>query len=207
MDGEALRTFGPVRTWAALRAELSTSLPGGTLAALDEAVAFAVERHGAQTRPAGEPYLEHLLETVAVLTDGARVTDTDLLVAAVLHDVVEDTDTTLDEVRDRFGARVAELVAWVTKPEPAPGQDAAAARAGYLARLRQAPDDAICLKLADRLSNVQRLDTHPRPAKRGSYYRETVTTILPLADRHPWFAGWYAAWRTRFAHLDDAADR
>jgi len=204
VDTHALQTFGPVQAWASLRTELSIRLPGDTLAALDEAVDFAAERHGEQTRPAGEPYVEHLLETVAVLADGAAVTDTDLLVAGVLHDVVEDTGTKLDEVRDRFGARVATLVAWVTKPDPGPGEDAATARARYLARLSEAPDDAVCLKLADRLSNVQRLDTHPRPAKRGSYYRVTVATILPLADRHPWFAAWYADWRQAFAHLDDA---
>jgi (p)ppGpp synthase/HD superfamily hydrolase len=205
MGAHTLQTFGPVQAWASLRTELSNRLDGDTLAALDNAVAFAAERHGDQTRPAGEPYLEHLLETVAVLTNGAAMTDTDLLVAAVLHDVVEDTDTELDEVRERFGTRVATLVAWVTKPNPEPGHDPATARARYLARLSEAPDDAIYLKLADRLSNVQRLDTHPRPAKRASYYRETVTRILPLADRHPWFAAWYANWRQAFAHLNDAA--
>ncbi|MGI5212551.1 HD domain-containing protein [Plantactinospora sp. CA-290183] len=205
MGRQALRTFGPVRAWAPLRAELSGRLPADTLAALDDAVDFATARHGGQTRPAGEPYLEHLLETVTVLTDGVGVSDPDMLVAAVLHDVVEDTDTTLEEVRDRFGPRVATLVAWVTKPDARPEEDKAATRARYLARLTNAPDDALCLKLADRLSNVQRLDTHPRPAKRRSYYRETVATFLPLADRHLWYATWYANWRQTFAHLDDTA--
>jgi (p)ppGpp synthase/HD superfamily hydrolase len=66
-----------------------------------------VDWHGGQTRPAGEPYLEHLLEATRVLVEAVGVTDVDVLRAAVPHDVVEDTACTLDEVRDRFGDRVA----------------------------------------------------------------------------------------------------
>jgi (p)ppGpp synthase/HD superfamily hydrolase len=164
---------------------------------------FAAQRHGTQTRPAGQPYQEHLLEALTVLVEAVGVSDVDTLVAAVLHDVVEDTDTSLDEIRRRFGERSAELVDWVTKPEPAAGQDRTTARTAYLDRLRDAPPAAIEIKLADRLSNVQRLDTHPRPEKRASYYRETVTSIVPLAAGHAWFAAWYGEWRRQFAHLAD----
>lgn len=59
------------------------------------------------------------------------------------------------------------------------------------------------MKLADRLSNVQRLDTHPRPEKRRNYYDETVRYILPLAERHRWFHDWYDTWRTEFRQLDE----
>jgi (p)ppGpp synthase/HD superfamily hydrolase len=96
-------------------------------------------------------------------------------------------------VRERFGDRVAELVGWVTKSGD---------RAEYLARLRDAPDAAIAVKLADRLSNVQRLRTHPRPEKRASYYRETVATIVPLAAGRPWFQQWYSEWQAGHADLD-----
>ncbi|MDQ3790349.1 MAG: HD domain-containing protein [Actinomycetota bacterium] len=159
---------------------------------LDEAVTFAVRWHADQTRPAGEPYVEHLKEATAFLAYGAGVTDQALLRAAVLHDVVEDTDCTLTEVRDTFGDKVATLVDWVTK-----GDD----RAAYLARLREAPVDALLVKLADRASNVQRLDTHPRPEKQRKYYAETVRSIVPLSVAHPWFAEWYATWQREFAHL------
>jgi len=192
------RVFGPHRRWSDLRPRLD--LPEPTLTALDRAVAFAVERHGDQRRPAGEPYVEHLLETVDILRHGPGVSDPDVLVAGVLHDVVEDTETSAEEVREAFGDGVAGLVAWVTKPE-ASGD---AARLTYLRSLEEAPDDAVLLKLADRLSNVQRLDTHPRPAKRASYYAETVAHLLPLAPRHPWYEAWYAAWRERHASLLDA---
>ena len=194
----APRVFGPHRRWSDLRPCLG--LPEATLAALDRAVAFAVGRHGDQRRPAGEPYVEHLLETLDVLVHGPGVRDQDVLVAAILHDVVEDTATSDEEVREAFGAGVAGLVAWVTKPEAAGD----AARLAYLGSLREAPDDAVLLKLADRLSNVQRLDTHPRPGKRASYYAETVAHLLPLASRHPWYEAWYAAWRDRHAGLLDA---
>jgi guanosine-3',5'-bis(diphosphate) 3'-pyrophosphohydrolase len=194
----APRVFGPHHRWSDLRPRLG--LPEPTLATLDRAVAFAVERHGDQRRPAGEPYVEHLLETVDVLVHGPGARDPDILAAGVLHDVVEDTETSAEEVREAFGAGVAVLVAWVTKP----AGKGDAARLTYLRSLAEAPDDAVLLKLADRLSNVQRLDTHPRPAKRASYYAETVAHLLPLASRHPWYEAWYAAWRDRHAGLLDA---
>lgn len=193
-----METFTAKEGWPALRARWADRLPEADLAALDEATAFADHRHGGQTRPAGEPYLEHLLEATRVLVEAVGVTDVDVLRAAVLHDVVEDTDCTLQEVRERFGDRVATLVDWVTKPPRAGGRSREEARAAYLDRLRAAPDEAVLVKLADRLSNVQRLDTHPRPEKSRAYYDETVHSVLPLAGRHPWFRDWFDAWRREF---------
>ncbi|MER7752265.1 HD domain-containing protein [Kitasatospora sp. NPDC097643] len=201
----ALRTFEARAGWPALRERLATRLSESELQLLDEAVEFAVRWHGEQRRPAGEPYLEHLLEAVLVLVEGVGVTDVDVLRAAVLHDVVEDTGCSLSEVGGRFGPAVAELVDWVTKAEPVEGQSREQVRAAYLERLRQAPEDALLVKLADRLSNVQRLDTHPRPEKRRSYYRETLRSVVPLAQGHPWFRQWYATWAESFAFLEDAS--
>jgi ABC-type nitrate/sulfonate/bicarbonate transport system substrate-binding protein len=65
----------------------------------------------------------------------------------------------------------------------------------YLRGLRDAPPDALLVKLADRVSNVQHLENFAHVDKRGRYYRETVEHILPLADRHDWFRDWFAAWR------------
>jgi guanosine-3',5'-bis(diphosphate) 3'-pyrophosphohydrolase len=193
-----MRTFEARDGWPALRTRWADSLPEAVLVALDKAIAFAGRCHGSQTRPAGEPYLEHLLEAASVLVEAIEVTDADILQAAVLHDVAEDTSCTLDQVREVFGDRVATLVDWVTKPARSEGHSREEARAGYLERLRGAPDDAILVKLADRLSNVQRLDTHPRPDRRRAYYDETVRYILPLAEHHPWFRDWYSSWRTEF---------
>lgn len=197
-----MRTFEAKEGWPALRAEWAARLPEADLAKLDDAVAFAVHWHADQKRPAGEPYLEHLLEATRVLVEGVGITDVDVLRAAVLHDVVEDTPCTLDEVRDQFGDGVATLVDWLTKPERREGESREEARAAYLERLSNAPDEAVVLvKLADRLSNVQRLDTHPRPAKQRVYYAETVDLILPLAARHPWYQEWYDEWRANFSDL------
>jgi guanosine-3',5'-bis(diphosphate) 3'-pyrophosphohydrolase len=200
-----MQTFEAKDGWPVLRTQWAERVPEAGLAALDETVAFATRWHGAQLRPAGEPYVEHLLEVARVLVEAVGVTDADVMRAAMLHDVVEDTACTLGEVRDRFGERAATLVDWVTKPPRREGQGREEARAAYLDRLRSAPDDAIVVKLADRLSNVQRLDTHPRREKARAYYDETVRLILPLADRHPWFHDWYDAWRAEFRWLAEEA--
>jgi (p)ppGpp synthase/HD superfamily hydrolase len=157
-----------------------------------EAVAFATHWHGDQRRPAGEPYVEHLKEATAFLAHGAGVTSPDVLNAAVLHDVVEDTPCPLSTIESSFGPAVATLVKWVTKSTD---------RAAYLSSLREAPADAVLVKLADRASNVQRLDTHPRPEKQRTYYAETVQWIVPLASAHPWFENWYGEWQQKFAYL------
>jgi guanosine-3',5'-bis(diphosphate) 3'-pyrophosphohydrolase len=187
--------------WAATEQELRELVPAETLAAVSAAVEFALIWHGEQKRPTGAPYLEHLLEALEVLVKGARVTDRDVLCAAVLHDVVEDTPCTIEQVEQAFGPHVAELVAWVTKPEAA-GRDKMRVKEAYLSHLAQAPYDAKLVKLADRISNVQTL-RNLGPEKQRSYYAQTVTYIIPLAQDFPWFANWYTAWRA--AHQDLAA--
>jgi guanosine-3',5'-bis(diphosphate) 3'-pyrophosphohydrolase len=195
-----VRLFTYWHTWQQAEPGLRAALPAGTVARLDQAVAYARDHHGDQRRPTGAPYLEHLLEALEVLVRGAGVTDPEILCAAVLHDVVEDTDATVDDVRAVFGPRVAELVGWVTIPEPGPGQDAAGVKLDYLRGLRHAPRDAILVKLADRASNAQTLGNLPE-ARRRAYYAQTVEYIVPLAGAEPWFAGWYASWAEAFADL------
>ena len=195
-----MQLFTTWHTWQQAEPGLRAALPADTVARLDSAVDFAQARHGDQRRPTGAPYLEHLLEALEVLVRGAGVTDPDILCAAVLHDVVEDTDCTADDVRAAFGPRIAELVGWVTIPEPGPGQDHARVKEDYLRGLRQAPRDAILVKLADRASNAQTLRKLPE-ARRRAYYAQTVEHIVPLAAEEPWFAGWYAAWAAAFADL------
>jgi guanosine-3',5'-bis(diphosphate) 3'-pyrophosphohydrolase len=196
-----VRVYDRWATWAQAEAGLAPLVAPEDLRVLAEAFAFAKACHGDQLRPTGDPYERHLLEAVEVLAEGAGVLDRDVLAAALLHDVVEDTACTLDQVRERFGPAVAELVDWVTKTEPPAGGDREAARLAYLRRLASAPPQAVLVKLADRLSNVQRLDRHPRPEKRRAYYRETVDWILPLAAGVPFFSEQFGAWRERFAEL------
>jgi guanosine-3',5'-bis(diphosphate) 3'-pyrophosphohydrolase len=189
-----VEVFASWTDWASAHRALAPRLPAPALTALARAYALAEEYHGDQTRPAGEPYVHHLLEALEIAVDSGA-TDPDVLVAVLLHDVVEDTACTLDEVRAEFGDRVAELVAWVTKPE---GGDAGQ-RERYLAAFASAPADVLTVKLSDRYSNVQRLDTHPRPAKRAKYYAETVRFVLPLAERSPYFRERFREWSAHFA--------
>ncbi|WP_336206104.1 HD domain-containing protein [Nonomuraea sp. LPB2021202275-12-8] len=192
-----MEVFTSWKSWADAETPLRRALPEATVELLREATGFAVLHHGGQRRPTGAAYLEHLLEALEVAVTGVGVTEPDVLVAIVLHDVVEDTACTREEVAARFGGQVAELVGWVTKPEVAEGGDKAAVKAGYLRALAAAPRAAVLVKLADRVSNVQELWRMPVEFQRR-YHRETVTHIVPLAASEPWFAAWYAAWRTRW---------
>ncbi|MBT2210657.1 MULTISPECIES: HD domain-containing protein [Actinomadura] len=195
-----MEVFAHWRTWDEARAALTAS--GIDLNRLEKAALAARRWHGDQTRPTGVPYVEHLLEALEVLVRGAGETNPAILDAALLHDVVEDTPATLADIEAEFGDEVTELVDWVTKP-PAGGagrQARRAAKSAYLRRLRDAPREAVVVKLADRASNVQRLHQMP-PDFQRRYYAETVTYILPLAEGEPWFASWYASWREEFAHL------
>ena len=109
--------FTDWHTWQRAEPELRRLLPASTCDAVGDAVTFALRYHGDQKRPTGAPYAEHLLEALEVLVRGAGVSDPDVLCAAVLHDVVEDTPCTIDDVRAAFGDRVADMVGWVTKPD------------------------------------------------------------------------------------------
>jgi guanosine-3',5'-bis(diphosphate) 3'-pyrophosphohydrolase len=198
-----METFTSWHTLADAAPGLKRRLPAQVVARIATAVKFATAHHGDQRRKTGVPYLEHLLEAVQILVEGAGVTSPDVLIAAVLHDVVEDTSCTLADVRAAFGPRVAEIVGWVTIPAPGHGQDSSTARETYLRGLRDAPRDAVLVKLADRMSNVQTLRNLPQDRQRA-YYAQTVTYIIPLAAGEPWFAAWYADWQAEFADLAES---
>ena len=192
---KGVEVFTNWHTWQRTEPELRRLLPAATCDAVARAVAFALRFHGGQRRPTGAPYAEHLLEALEVLVRGAGVSDPDVLCAAVLHDVVEDTPCTVGEVRSAFGDRVADMVGWVTIPDPEDGADKKAAKEAYLGRLADAPDDAILVKLADRASNVQTLRNLPSVAKQREYYAQTVRYIMPLAASRGWWDVWYASWQ------------
>ena len=194
-----MEVFTDWHTWQQAAPGLRRALPAVTCDKVAEAVTFAERFHGDQKRPTGVPYVEHLLEALEILVRGAGITDPDVLCAAVLHDVVEDTPCTIAGVRDAFGDRVADMVAWVTKPDAADGADKKAVKEAYLRRLSDAPEDAILVKLADRASNVQTLRNLPLRRQR-EYFAQTRAYILPLAASRGWWALWYASWEE--AHRD-----
>jgi (p)ppGpp synthase/HD superfamily hydrolase len=191
--------FTDWHTWPQTEPELRKLVPPATADEVGRAVSFAMRHHGDQRRPTGAPYLEHLLEALEVLVRGAGVTDQAVLVAAVLHDVVEDTACGVDDVRAEFGDEVATLVGWVTIPPVGPGQDKKSVKEAYLTGLSAAPDKAVLVKLADRVSNVQTL-RRLAPARQREYYAQTVKYVMPLAASREWFAPWYASWAE--AHRD-----
>ena len=195
-----MELFTNWHTWPRTEPELRRLLPASACDAVARAVEFAIRYHGDQRRSTGTPYLEHLLEALEVLVRGAGVTDPDVLCAAVLHDVVEDTPCTLDDVRLGFGDRVADLVGWVTKPGPEDGSDHKAAKEAYLKGLQNAPGDAIAVKLADRASNVQTLRNLSLPRQR-EYYEQTVAYIMPLTESRDWWTAWYASWQKEHRDL------
>lgn len=114
-----------------------------------DAAKFAIQRHGDQKYD-GSPYSIHLLHVVEVLSR-FEVDSESLLTAAFLHDVVEDTDTTIEEVQTRFGPVVASLVEAVTDPKG--GNRAWRHSIAY--PLISATQNAVILKLADRIANVE----------------------------------------------------
>ena len=195
-----MEVFTGWHEWAVAEPEVRELLPEDTADAVSQAVEFATSWHGAQLRPTGVPYVEHLLEALEILVRGAGIRDPDVLCAAVLHDVLEDTPCPPEEIAARFGVEVAGLVAWVTIPEADHGQDKKAVKEAYLRGLRDAPREAVLVKLADRASNVQTL-RNLAPRKQRDYYAQTVTYIVPLASIDPWFARWYATWQEEFQDL------
>jgi len=188
------------RTWDEAEPGLREALPEAALETVRRAARAAERWHGTQTRPTGAPYTEHLLEALEVLVRGAGEHDPDVLAAALLHDVAEDTPATVADVEAEFGPVVAEYVDWLTRPPVRSRQERRSAKVGYLRRLREAPSQVITIKLADRASNVQTLDRMP-PDFQRRYYTETVVYLLPLAEGHPFFGPWFARWAQRFAHL------
>jgi (p)ppGpp synthase/HD superfamily hydrolase len=137
----------------------STSTSQG-LGLVLEALHFAAERHAWQRRKGakGEPYLNHLVEVTCRLGRATGAHDPVLLAAAVLHDVVEDTGTTLEEVERLFGPEITGIVAEVTD-EPGLAGDARKQR--QVERVAHASRGARLIKLADKTSNLQAILQSP----------------------------------------------
>jgi len=129
-------------------------------ATLLHALAFAAERHRRQRRKDAEasPYINHPIAVAAVLADAGQVTDESLLVAAVLHDTVEDTETTFDELTARFGAPVADLVREVTDDKSLPKQRRKQLQIEHAA---SASARAKQLKIADKICNLRDIASSP----------------------------------------------
>jgi guanosine-3',5'-bis(diphosphate) 3'-pyrophosphohydrolase len=166
---------------------------------LESVYSVAEGAHREQRRASGESYIEHPLAVAAILADLEM--DRQTIAAALLHDVVEDTVITSEEVADRFGDEIASLVDGVTKLTRIPYQTKEDAQVENLRKmfLAMAKDiRVIIIKLADRLHNMRTLGSLP-PAKQQTIARETIEIYAPIAHR-------LGIWRMKW-DLEDLALR
>ncbi len=171
------------------------------VARLAEAYRFSEAAHAGQTRQSGDPYISHPLAVAEILADWHL--DGQTLMAALLHDVTEDTSVTKDEISDTFGRPVAELVDGVSKLDKIEFQSAEDAQAENFRKmlLAMARDVRVMLiKLADRLHNMRTLGAVP-PAKRRRIARETMEIYAPIANRLGLNTLYHELQELAFSHL------
>jgi GTP diphosphokinase / guanosine-3',5'-bis(diphosphate) 3'-diphosphatase len=148
-----------------------------------KAYEFSDRVHAGQKRYSGEPYIEHCLEVAFVLAE--QHLDSATIAAGILHDVVEDTPTTVEDLRREFGDEIAELVDGVTKIGMVHYSSREEQQADYFRKmlLSMARDiRVILIKLADRLHNMRTLD-HMKPDRQKTIAQETRDVYCPLAHR------------------------
>jgi guanosine-3',5'-bis(diphosphate) 3'-pyrophosphohydrolase len=177
------------------------------VARLAEAYRFSEAAHAGQIRQSGDPYISHPLAVAEILADWRL--DGQTLMAALLHDVTEDTSVTKDEITDTFGKPVAELVDGVSKLDRIEFQSAEDAQAENFRKmlLAMARDvRVILIKLADRLHNMRTLGA-VNPAKRRRVARETMEIYAPIANRLGLNTLYHELLELAFSHLYPARYR
>ncbi len=186
-------------------------LPEDKLHAIEEAYKFAEKAHDGQTRLSGEPFIEHPIQTALFLAELNM--DPATITAALLHDVVEDCNVSIEQIRSKFGPDVAKLVDGVTKLAKIDlitsgdsafhnitaedDHDRAASMRKMLVSMAE-DIRVVLIKLADRLHNMKTLKAHPRD-RRLAIAQETLDIYAPLAHR---LGIWDIKWR-----LEDLAFR
>ncbi len=166
-----------------LVAALETYLPDDQVALIMRAYDFGAAAHEGQTRKTGEPYITHPVAVAQELAD--MHLDAQAITAAILHDVVEDTDASLDDIREKFGDEVALLVDGVSKLDQIQFRSRAEAQAESFRKMMLAMIEdirVILVKLADRLHNMKTLGAMPEEKKRR-IARETLDIYAPIANR------------------------
>jgi len=152
--------------------------------AINKAYVFALKAHGNQKRASGDPYFSHPLEVAGILTQYKL--DAKTIITALLHDTIEDTEVTTDDVRSNFGEEVAQLVDGVTKLARIELQSEQSDQAENFRKLVLAMSEDIrvlLVKLADRLHNMRTLHYIKKPEKRRAIALETMEIYAPLAER------------------------
>jgi GTP diphosphokinase / guanosine-3',5'-bis(diphosphate) 3'-diphosphatase len=220
----ALPTVGAVATSSTdsarflisdLCAELESYLEPTQIEEVYRAYLFGAEAHEGQTRKTGEPYIYHPLAVARTM--GEMRMDHKAIIAAILHDVMEDTATSKERIRSEFGDEVAELVDGVSKLTHLQFQTKAEAQAENFRKMMLAITQdirVVLIKLADRLHNMRTLGVM-RPDKRRRIARETLEIYAPIAQRLGMNKvrreleqlGFAAMYPLRFAVLEEAVRR
>ncbi|MEM7466433.1 MAG: bifunctional (p)ppGpp synthetase/guanosine-3',5'-bis(diphosphate) 3'-pyrophosphohydrolase [Pseudomonadota bacterium] len=166
-----------------LCARAGTYLPDEQVDRVRQAFEFGAVAHSGQMRLSGEPYIQHPLEVANILTDMHM--DCDTLVAAMLHDVIEDTEIEKDKLANEFGLEVADIVDGLSKLTQIEFESQAEKQAQNFQKMLMAMADdirVILVKLADRLHNMRTMSAL-KPEKRRRIARETLEIYAPIAQR------------------------
>jgi GTP pyrophosphokinase len=164
--------------------------PGVDEEALNRAYVYTVKAHGTQRRASGDPYFSHPVEVAGILS--SMKLDSASIITGLLHDTVEDTEATIEEIEELFGQDIARLVDGVTKLSRIELQSDQSKQAENFRKLVLAMSEDIrvlLVKLADRLHNMRTLKFLKEPEKRKRIARETLDIYAPLAERigiHEW---------------------
>ncbi len=151
---------------------------------LNKAYVFSMRAHGSQTRASGDPYFSHPLEVAGILAD--HKFDSRTIITALLHDVVEDTSSSLDDISNNFGKEISSLVDGVTKLSKFEGRSDQFNQAENFRKLLLATSRDIrvlFVKLADRLHNMRTLEFIKDKEKKRRISYETLEIYSPLAER------------------------
>jgi len=166
-----------------LVAKLESYLPPDQVERVQQAYEFGAAAHKGQKRLSGEPFISHPIAAANILAD--LHVDAETIIAAILHDVIEDTPTAKEQIEQQFGKEVAELVDGVTKLDQIKFKNREEAQAESFRKMLLAmvrDIRVILVKLADRTHNMRTLDAMPLP-KRRIVARETLDIYAPIADR------------------------
>ena len=169
--------------YAALKDTVTRHMPAADMDLIDKAVAYANEKHQYQKRKDGSPYIIHPLAVAEIVVEMGL--DVDAVLAALLHDCIEDTDTSHEEIEKVFGTTVAELVEGVTKLTRANFSSTEQAQMENLRKMFMAMSKdirVVLIKIADRLHNMRTMQ-YQSPAKQIIKCRETMDIYAPLAHR------------------------
>ena len=182
--------------------------PDADEAMLNRAYVYTVQKHGTQKRASGDPYFSHPVEVAGLMTD--LKLDQATVMTALLHDTVEDTLATIDDIEENFGADVARLVDGVTKLskiEQMPENERAAENLRKFLLAMSEDIRVLLVKLGDRLHNMRTLHFIKKEEKRQRIARETLDIYAPLAERIGMYEYMREMQALAFRHLEPEAHK